>query len=109
MLHYWIRPFKASGGQLTPKSCILFKNLFVRIYIAKCTEIDMGAFGAYLNVKLCSTWRMAMSSTAEKDAERASFILALNTETNEHRTKFAMEHQVDEFFGDFARHLVRSF
>ena len=39
-----------------------------------------------------------MSSTAGKGTEWASFILAMNTETNEHRTKFAMEHEVDEFY-----------
>ena len=26
---------------------------------AECTEIYMGAFGAYLDVKLCSAWRLA--------------------------------------------------
>ena len=52
-------PPKGLGGQITPKSGIFFKNLLVRNCQAECTEIDMGASGACLDVKLCSTWPLA--------------------------------------------------
>ena len=43
------------GGirKFTPKFGLFFKNLLVRNYCAECTEIDMEASGAHLDVVLC--------------------------------------------------------
>ena len=45
VLHFCIRILHAKGlGEVPPKSGIVFKNLFVRIHMAECTEIIIGAF-----------------------------------------------------------------
>ena len=59
-------PFPKGLGD-NPESGILFKTLLVRIYVAKCTEINMGAFRECLNVKLCSTWRLAPGKVGLKE------------------------------------------
>ena len=59
MFPVWIRPSKGFGGQITRKSGSFFKNLLVRNYETECTETDMGASGACLNVKVCSAWGLA--------------------------------------------------
>ena len=54
-----VRPSKRAWGQITSKSGIFFKNLFVRIYIADSTEINTGVSGACLDVISSSAWRFA--------------------------------------------------
>ena len=46
-------PPKGAEGQLTTKSGISLKNVFVRIHLAECTEINMEVSGACLDVWLC--------------------------------------------------------
>ena len=53
-------PFQSGWGtMLTPKSSIIFKNLFVRNYGFEYIEINMGASGACLDGKLGSARRLA--------------------------------------------------
>ena len=60
-----IRPSKGPGETKNPKSGIFFKNLLVRNCQAECTEINMGASGACLDVKLCSAWPLAPGKGAQ--------------------------------------------
>ena len=58
-------------------SFIFLTNASVRIYMAECTELDNGSFGACLDVNFCLVWRM----TPVKRARVRPSILAIDTET----------------------------
>ena len=84
---------------MTSEFGIFFKNLFVRIYGAECTENIMGGFGPCLNVKLSSAWRL----TPVREAQGASPHFGIGHENvffcrtiRPIRIKFGMGHQSSE-------------
>ena len=93
-------PHPHGWGQFTSKSGIFLKNL-VRNYRVECTELNIGASGACLDVKVCST-RLLSPGVFSSGNEHKN----VSTQTTSPiRIKFGMRYLGNEALSDCASHL----
>ena len=64
------RSLKGLGYDCPPN--LAFSSKILWIYLAECTELNMGASGAFSNVRLSSAWRLASGKRSPLFCERTS-------------------------------------